>query len=435
VVFCLCVGKALGCCFGSCACKCGSGHVPVCVGAKGMTRKPAEGLACDGCAWVNPCSARCIFVNKNASGLASFFFFNGRSIENKNIPCGMGCFKLEAYRNREEHSFEGVWKKSDQEKEVANYYPFGLVSQSSQRESSLPNDYKYNGKEEQTELGLGWLDYGMRMYQPELGRFFAQDRFAEKYYDHSPYSYGLNNPALYVDINGDSVWTTHQSTVDKQGNTNITHTVHIQGKVLKQSNGNTKASDVASGLNARLGAQSNTTTRKNQDGTTTTETTNMSANFTEAKSMGDVSQSDHLVVIVDGVQGQASSNLGGGDAVGLGEFGGQIAYIEGGAGAVETAFHEVGHNLGLPHPDRNASSDPMSYAGRGANFSPAQMNVIYENSLRGIPNRGSNYGAMGDHFPKVLQGTFYGTTSNERPFSSAPPQRSHIPLPLINPNK
>jgi RHS repeat-associated protein len=57
------------------------------------------------------------------------------------------------------------------------YYPFGLAFNSYQRENSVAQDYKYNGKEEQTELGLGWLDYGARMYQPELGRFFTQDRF------------------------------------------------------------------------------------------------------------------------------------------------------------------------------------------------------------------------------------------------------------------
>ena len=44
MIFCLCDGKALGCCFGSRVDQCGSGHVPVRVGAKGMTRKPAEGL-------------------------------------------------------------------------------------------------------------------------------------------------------------------------------------------------------------------------------------------------------------------------------------------------------------------------------------------------------------------------------------------------------
>jgi RHS repeat-associated protein len=85
------------------------------------------------------------------------------------------------------------------------YHPFGLTFNSYQRENSLAQDYKYNGKEEQTELNLGWLDYGARMYQPDLGRFFTQDRFATKYFGISSYSYVDNNPLLYVDVNGDSI--------------------------------------------------------------------------------------------------------------------------------------------------------------------------------------------------------------------------------------
>lgn len=43
------------------------------------------------------------------------------------------------------------------------------------------------------------------MYQPELGRFFTQDRFAEKYLDLNPYHYAANNPVLFIDVNGDSL--------------------------------------------------------------------------------------------------------------------------------------------------------------------------------------------------------------------------------------
>jgi RHS repeat-associated protein len=89
--------------------------------------------------------------------------------------------------------------------QMEDYYPFGLAFNSYSRENSTPQDYKYNGKEEQTELSLGWLDYGARMYQPELGRFFTQDRFAEKYFDFTPYQYGANSPMNFVDINGDSL--------------------------------------------------------------------------------------------------------------------------------------------------------------------------------------------------------------------------------------
>jgi len=86
-----------------------------------------------------------------------------------------------------------------------DYYPFGLAFGSYQRENSTANDYKFNGKEEQTELELGWLDFGRRMYQPDLGRFFTQDRYAESFYPISPYQYAANNPISFVDVNGDSI--------------------------------------------------------------------------------------------------------------------------------------------------------------------------------------------------------------------------------------
>ena len=71
------------------------------------------------------------------------------------------------------------------------------------------NTYLYNGKEFQGDLGLGWHDYGWRQYDPIAGRFWTQDRFSEKYYTFSPYSYGANNPIKYIDINGDSLWISY----------------------------------------------------------------------------------------------------------------------------------------------------------------------------------------------------------------------------------
>ena len=83
-----------------------------------------------------------------------------------------------------------------------DYYPFGLTFNS--WTDVIPESlYKYNGKEEQKEWGV--IDYGARMYQADLGRFFNQDRFSEKYYDLSPYQYVANNPIKHIDINGDSI--------------------------------------------------------------------------------------------------------------------------------------------------------------------------------------------------------------------------------------
>lgn len=89
-----------------------------------------------------------------------------------------------------------------------HYYPFGLTMQGIGKQGSNP--FKYNGKEEQDELGLGWMDYGARMYDASLGRFFTQDRFAAKYYSLAPYQYAADNPIKYIDVNGDSIFISYR---------------------------------------------------------------------------------------------------------------------------------------------------------------------------------------------------------------------------------
>lgn len=76
--------------------------------------------------------------------------------------------------------------------------------------------YQYNGKEKQDEFDLGWLDYGARMYQPELGRFFTQDRYATDYHPLSSYNYTANNPVNFVDYNGDYIIIYGQDDQDHQ---------------------------------------------------------------------------------------------------------------------------------------------------------------------------------------------------------------------------
>lgn len=90
--------------------------------------------------------------------------------------------------------------------EYTNYFPFGMKMTPGLSQSSTDNKYLYNGMEQQTDFGLNWYDYGARMYDPSIGRFHTQDRFAEKYLDFSPYQYAANNPILYIDINGDSLY-------------------------------------------------------------------------------------------------------------------------------------------------------------------------------------------------------------------------------------
>jgi RHS repeat-associated protein len=97
------------------------------------------------------------------------------------------------------------------------------------------NQYQYNGKELQDELDLGWLDYGMRMYQPEIGRWGAVDPLAEKYYPVTPYAYVANSPVSLMDPNGAEIWLSF--TYQNEDGEEVTTRLEYRNKALYTEGG------------------------------------------------------------------------------------------------------------------------------------------------------------------------------------------------------
>lgn len=230
------------------------------------------------------------------------------------------------------------------------------------------------------------MDYGARMYDGQIGRFFRQDRFCEKYLMLSPYQYVANNPIKSVDINGDSIWYTIQGSVI---------TLHATIKIINKSGDNINmqraADDIAEGIK-----KSFTGGTESEDGKKYTFETDIQLNV--AKSMEDVASSDHLYVIADKDPSMANSTLGVTSTIG-----GKVMHIRAEdysndnwfsntfmSNNIRSAIHEFGHAAGLNHGE-----DLMEQGGQGRGITDYQRGEMYNKreEINKLPNsqNGSPY--------------------------------------------
>ncbi|ATL49378.1 hypothetical protein COR50_20565 [Chitinophaga caeni] len=101
---------------------------------------------------------------------------------------------------------------------ATDYYPFGM-----QMPGRVFNGggyrYGFNGKENDNEVkGEGnQQDYGMRVYDPRIGRFLSVDPISKSYPELTPYQFASNRPVDAIDIDGLEAYVLTQS-FDGKGN-------------------------------------------------------------------------------------------------------------------------------------------------------------------------------------------------------------------------
>ncbi|OJW31012.1 MAG: hypothetical protein BGO54_07570 [Sphingobacteriales bacterium 46-32] len=85
-----------------------------------------------------------------------------------------------------------------------DYYPFGMIMPG--RKYAFDDTYRYgfNGKENDNEVKGegGQQDYGMRIYDPRLGKFLSVDPIGYEYPWNSSYAFAENEPITNIDLDG-----------------------------------------------------------------------------------------------------------------------------------------------------------------------------------------------------------------------------------------
>jgi RHS repeat-associated protein len=113
-----------------------------------------------------------------------------------------------------------------------DYYPFGMLQPGRTYSANVSYRYGFNGKENDNDVGKGdgnQQDYGMRIYDPRVGRFLSVDPLGKDYPELTSYQYSSNRPIDGIDVDGlEFAWAQDLWNQAKSGyNTTI--------KVIKES--------------------------------------------------------------------------------------------------------------------------------------------------------------------------------------------------------
>ena len=85
-----------------------------------------------------------------------------------------------------------------------DYYPGMTMPGRKYNQANAKYRYGFNGKENDNDVKSegNQLDYGMRIYDPRLGRFLSTDTITQEYPELTPYQFASNRPIDDIDMDG-----------------------------------------------------------------------------------------------------------------------------------------------------------------------------------------------------------------------------------------
>jgi RHS repeat-associated protein len=92
---------------------------------------------------------------------------------------------------------------------ISDYYPFGMGIKDREWKDSIFS-YRFgfgNAEKDDKNSGRGnTLNFGARIYKPQLARWLSIDPFWREYPYASPYSFALNSPIYFIDPDGNVIY-------------------------------------------------------------------------------------------------------------------------------------------------------------------------------------------------------------------------------------
>jgi RHS repeat-associated protein len=219
--------------------------------------------------------------------------------------------------------------------------------------------------------GLEWADYGARMYDGQVGRFFTQDRYADFYQSFSPYQYTGNNPFNYIDENGDYITI---NGVDD--NNNAISVLYENGKLYNYTSSTDKKGNVTITKGDVWGGKNDFITQAGKDLDAVAGTKQ------GGKVVADLQSSQYGYNLHDAADFSSTGFQGGSNNTAKG--GGDIYYTQKGGSHIDAAInnspvvlgHELYHAWAYEFTNESHGTD---YASR---FPREKAAVEFENYLR-----------------------------------------------------